>query len=272
MSLVSSGLHQDAVRIVGDDGIDFQVDHSLDVFRLIYCPRNYLHAFFTAFFHDFKSKFLLAGDLSAREGNASVGFIVVYLVLKDLGNHLVRSHLLGRKSAEADANIVVGIIFCKFQIRPAALLGGLSNGVAQIATKDAGTDERERNAMKPIVHLNEHEILALTGKDTQEEGALALHAITGNIVIVTLGGKGCLCVNKEGEVLYAEGRKVKVADTIGAGDSAIAGFIAAAQKDLPPEECLKWASAYGTAACLTQGSQPPRAADIQGVLAKIQVQ
>ncbi len=74
-------------------------------------------------------------------------------------------------------------------------------------------------ALQPIVHLNHHEIAALTGEADPTRGALELHGRTGNIVIVTLGGDGCLCVDKNGAVLRAPGKQVTVTDTVGAGDS-----------------------------------------------------
>ena len=112
--------------------------------------------------------------------------------------------------------------------------------------------------MKPIVHLNEHEILALTGEETQEAGALALHAITGNIVIVTLGGKGCLCVDRDGKVLYAEGRKVKVADTIGAGDSHAGTMLGCLYKGMDLVEAMKLANAVASEVVSKEGAQIPR--------------
>ena len=125
------------------------------------------------------------------------------------------------------------------------------------------TEERQMRMlnMKPIVHLNEHEILALTGKETQEEGALALHAITDNIVIVTLGGKGCLCVDKEGKVLYAEGRKVKVMDTIGAGDSHAGTMLGCLYKGMDLVEAMKLANAVASEVVSCEGAQVPRTLD-----------
>ncbi len=125
------------------------------------------------------------------------------------------------------------------------------------------TKERQMRMlnMKPIVHLNEHEILALTGEETQEAGALALHAITGNIVIVTLGGKGCLCVDKEGKVLYAEGRKVKVVDTIGAGDSHAGTMLGCLYKGMDLVEAMKLANAVAAEVVSKEGAQIPRTLD-----------
>ena len=59
--------------------------------------------------------------------------------------------------------------------------------------------------------------------------------------------------------------------TIGAGDSSLAGFIAAAEKGENPAGCLRNAVTYGTAACLTEGSLPPAAADISAIYPQVTV-
>ena len=116
-------------------------------------------------------------------------------------------------------------------------------------------------AMKPIVHLNEHEILALTGAETQEEGALALYARTGNIVIVTLGGKGCLAVDKEGKLLHAPGRKVTVKDTIGAGDSHAGVMLGCIYKGMELTEAMKLANMVAAEVVSREGAAIPETLD-----------
>lgn len=116
-------------------------------------------------------------------------------------------------------------------------------------------------AMKPIVHLNEHEILALTGETTEEAGALALHAKTGNIVIVTLGGRGCLCVDKDGNVLYAAGRKVTVKDTIGAGDSHAGTMLGCLYQGMTLTEAMKLANVVASEVVSREGADIPRTLD-----------
>lgn len=89
-------------------------------------------------------------------------------------------------------------------------------------------------------------------------------------VMVSLGGDGALLLCPEG--LYrAVPPEITPVSTIGAGDSAIAGFIAATQQGLTGAECLKMATAYGTAACLTPGSQPPVRTDVHRLLTEIQI-
>ena len=53
--------------------------------------------------------------------------------------------------------------------------------------------------------------------------------------------------------------------TIGAGDSTVAGFIGAYAQGYDIEACLKTAVSFGTAACLTEGTDPPRPEDVQRI-------
>ena len=74
-----------------------------------------------------------------------------------------------------------------------------------------------------------------------------------------------------GTVWHALPPKVQAVSTVGAGASSIAGFIAVAMEGLPPEECLRRAVSFGTAACLTQGSQPPQPDTAEAIWQQIQI-
>ena len=60
--------------------------------------------------------------------------------------------------------------------------------------------------------------------------------------------------------------------TIGAGDSSIAGFIAAAKQGKSYPEMLKNAVAFGSAACMTEGTRPPLASDVAACLSEASVE
>ena len=79
-------------------------------------------------------------------------------------------------------------------------------------------------AMHPILHLNEQEAQALTGRvgaetDPVLADAQALHAKTQNMVVVTRGADGVLWISADGSVHTAPSVPATVVDTIGAGDS-----------------------------------------------------
>lgn len=78
-------------------------------------------------------------------------------------------------------------------------------------------------ALHPILHLNEQEAQSLAGMGGSENHVLAaaqaLHAKTGNMVIVTCGADGVLWISADGSVHTAPSVPATVVDTIGAGDS-----------------------------------------------------
>lgn len=76
-------------------------------------------------------------------------------------------------------------------------------------------------ALHPILHLNEQEAQALAGAETDSvlAAAQALHAKTGNMVVVTRGADGVLWISADGSVHSAPSVPSTVVDTIGAGDS-----------------------------------------------------
>lgn len=89
-------------------------------------------------------------------------------------------------------------------------------------------------------------------------------------VMISLGAQGALLVCDQG-VFVATAPKIQAISTIGAGDSSIAGFLAAAVVNKPSEEMLKNAVAYGSAACMQKGTRSPEPEDIAALLEKISV-
>ena len=89
-------------------------------------------------------------------------------------------------------------------------------------------------------------------------------------VMISLGGSGAVLFCNEGGFV-CKAPKITPFSTIGAGDSSIAGFLAAAKLDLSKGDMLKYAVCYGSAACLTEGSAPPRKEDIDRLLTTVTV-
>ena len=90
-------------------------------------------------------------------------------------------------------------------------------------------------------------------------------------VMVSLGGAGACLYCKEG-FFKAIPPQVKPISTIGAGDSSIAGFLAAFSQGKNAVECLQTAVSYGTAACLTEGTKAPMQKDVERVWKDIVVE
>ena len=97
----------------------------------------------------------------------------------------------------------------------------------------------------------------------------ASHGIAN--VMVSLGEQGAMLLHN-GKCYVATPPAINAVSTIGAGDSSLAGFIAAAHRGENAAGCLHNAVTYGTAACLTEGSLPPTAADIAAIDPQVTVQ
>ncbi len=106
--------------------------------------------------------------------------------------------------------------------------------------------------------------------DQVADAARALHASGIANVLVSLGDKGAMLACDAG-VFVAVPPAITPLSTIGAGDSTVAGFLCATADGADAKECLARAVAFGTAACLTEGTLPPRAEDIAGMLEQIRI-
>ena len=89
-------------------------------------------------------------------------------------------------------------------------------------------------------------------------------------VVISLGGDGAVLATS-GDCFFAKAPQVSVLSTVGAGDSMIAGFIDAFTGGKAPTECLRRAVAFGTAACMCEGTSPPKEFDINLIEKNIKI-
>lgn len=81
--------------------------------------------------------------------------------------------------------------------------------------------------LSPIIHLNDKEASEYTNKSDLHQAIEEIYEKSNNSVFITLGPKGVLYKEKNNDPIIVEGYKAQVIDTIGAGDSHIAGIIGA---------------------------------------------
>lgn len=109
-------------------------------------------------------------------------------------------------------------------------------------------------ALKPILHINEPEAIAFSGKDTIQEAAGYLHSLTANSVIITLGERGTYCMEADGnEYLIPSIPAAHVEDTIGAGDSHAGTIIACLTKGMPTRDAIACANKVAAAVVGVKG-------------------
>lgn len=70
-------------------------------------------------------------------------------------------------------------------------------------------------------------------------------------VLISLGGDGAILVSKENKVYFSKAPKGKVINTVGAGDSMVAGFIAGYEKSGDFEQAFKMGIATGSASAFS---------------------
>ena len=71
-------------------------------------------------------------------------------------------------------------------------------------------------------------------------------------VLVSLGKEGAMLLTQEGEVFWQNAPDGKVINSVGAGDSMVAGFVAEYQKNGNVKMALKMAVAAGSASAFSK--------------------
>lgn len=131
------------------------------------------------------------------------------------------------------------------------------------------------NAHPFLIKPNEEEARGYLGKEItspQEaaDGALCLQRAGVENVIISLGKEGAVLACSKG-VFHATPPAICAVSTVGAGDSSIAGFLAALSDGKSKADALCMAVACGTAACLQNGTRPPALADVARILPAVKI-
>ena len=123
---------------------------------------------------------------------------------------------------------------------------------AQVVCDFEGQTLLDSLAYQPLlVKPNNHELEAIFGVTLNgiadvEKYAREILAKGAQNVIVSMAGDGALLVTQEA-AYFAQPIKGTVKNSVGAGDSMVAGFTGEFVKSANPVEALKWGVACGTA-------------------------
>ena len=131
-------------------------------------------------------------------------------------------------------------------------------------------------ACPTLIKPNIDEIRMLTGKqcdDIQDiiEAAKTIHANGVEIVVVSLGADGSIAVGEEG-IFRAAVPKIDAVNTVGCGDSMIAGFAIGLSDGLSLEETLRRASAISAASAMCEKTGFFVMEDMQKLLPEIKIE
>lgn len=125
-----------------------------------------------------------------------------------------------------------------------------------------------------LIKPNNHELSMLTGRTlkTPEELASTARDLMKRYgirkVVVSMGGEGALYVTED-ETIYAEGLKVPVGSTVGAGDSVVAALAAAEESGMSLEEAVCLSTATGAANVMCSGTQAAEYEVIESLIPRV---
>jgi 1-phosphofructokinase family hexose kinase len=155
------------------------------------------------------------------------------------------------------------------------LLGMKAQGAKIVIDSRSFSLEDIREVHPWLIKPNEEEIAlysthSVTDLESAATAARELSEQISENVMISLGGAGAVLATEDG-VFAASAPKIEVRSTIGAGDSSIAGFIAAASEGLPYPEMLRRAVSFGSAACMTEGTRPPERDATEALIKTVEV-
>ncbi|MGG3564541.1 1-phosphofructokinase [Neobacillus rhizosphaerae] len=131
------------------------------------------------------------------------------------------------------------------------------NGTSFVVDAEGSLLKKVLPLQPSLIKPNHHELGELfnTVISSAEEAvpyAKKLVEMGAKNVIVSLAGDGAVLINKE-KVLFAEVPKGDVKNSVGAGDSMVAGFLAAYQSTSNIEEAFRYSVASGSATAFSLG-------------------
>lgn len=155
------------------------------------------------------------------------------------------------------------------------ILAGRNKGAFVFLDADNKALNESINYVPTGIKPNIHELSRLTGRTLENDDDIidacnSLHSKGIKYILASRGKKG-LIFSGDGQVIKAVAPPVDVESTVGAGDSAVAGFILAhsLKKSLP--ECVKLACASGTATAQTPGTELCHKEDVEKLMPLVEL-
>ncbi len=158
-----------------------------------------------------------------------------------------------------------------FYVRVTRAVRAAHGGAAPLVAVDAAgaaLTTTVADGAPDLIKPNDDELAELIGVDLDGAAVAAIADMARALVparvgaaLVTIGSRGAVLVHPDG-AWTATPPPIRVASTVGAGDSSLAGYVLAESRGSSPEERLRLAVRYGAAAASLPGTQAPRPADL----------
>ena len=125
-----------------------------------------------------------------------------------------------------------------------------------------------------LIKPNHHELgelygVTLTTKEDVARYAKKLHEEGARNVLVSMAGDGAVLVGSDGSVWFGEAPQGQVMNTVGSGDSMVAGFLAGYEETQSVEQAFKKGIASGSASAFS--AELGTKTEVEALLQKVQV-
>jgi ribokinase len=170
----------------------------------------------------------------------------------------------GPSVERAMAELGGGVVLLSLEVGDAALIAGARAArTAVLNPAPARELPAELLDAAPLLVPNAGEARDMTGEDDAGAAARGLHERTGAPVVVTLGARGALLVERGAEPVRIPAPRVDAVDTTGAGDCLCGALAAEIARGAPLEAAAAFAvraAALSTLAAGARAGMPSRAA------------
>jgi 1-phosphofructokinase family hexose kinase len=150
------------------------------------------------------------------------------------------------------------------------ILAGRKKGSFVVLDTDGTALKESVNYQPTCIKPNTHELSRLVGRELMAEGEIIraceeVHQKGISYVLLSRGKEGLILSTGE-QRIKAVAPPVKVDSTVGAGDSAVAGFVMAHSQGKDLVECVRLACAAGTATAQTPGTELCHRVEVERIL------
>ncbi len=127
-----------------------------------------------------------------------------------------------------------------------------------------------------LIKPNQYEIEQIVGRSLNgindvEKAAREICDLGVEVVVVSLGARGALCVTKELS-LHVKSPSIEVRSSVGAGDSMVAGIVSGLVRGLDMEKTMAIGVACGSATSEKDGTELFSIVDVEELVGKVEIE
>ena len=190
-----------------------------------------------------------------------------YEIVQPVAWDFIQPDEAAKKAVQVTDAFIFGSLACRSERTKNTLLELLDNATLSVFDVNLRPPFYNQELLETllakaqIVKMNDDELGIIAGwygstGDEQSDMQMLRERLDIQAIVMTKGPHGAVLRNDDG-FFNQGGFPVKVQDTIGSGDSFLAGFLKKLLTGAPPQECLAFACATGALVATKKGGTPP---------------